>query len=106
MPTKRKTYTDGWEVGYSDRGRETVLHGTAPWTFWHWGDWAVYVGSTLLMGGVLLLFFFLFGIFIRWEVGPIVVPAASIPFTLNQGWMSSECYIPNVNKMNCEFWKE
>lgn len=75
--------------GYNKRSEETVLNGPGPWTYWRWGEWATYIGCTIpvILAGCLA--FWLLGVFIRWEVGPVAGAAVYIPYCSYSGSVQS-----------------
>lgn len=108
-------YNDGRKAGYKagrhDRGLETVEYHIIK--YWRWGEWFTYSIISLFTVVIIIFAFWIVGIFIRWEVGPIPHILSEYPFDseypfgkLNEGWESVYCHkgtSPHEYDVTCYF---
>jgi len=64
MRKPKLTAADHWQLGYDQRGHETVEY--APLTYWRWGEWFIYMITTI--GAAIITVLFLCGLtsYLNW----------------------------------------
>ncbi len=103
---RARTYEDG----FSDRDQQTV---NKSFEYWRWEEWLTYIGATAFITLLLLVcgsaLMWTGGVFIRWEVGPMIREASKQPYTnLNEGWSEFGCARANADEslLYCTFRKK
>lgn len=82
--TRQSQYDKGYAEGYAEANVKRVINSeVGPWEYWHWGEWAVYNIHTVAAILLTLLFIWLSGIYIRWQVAqpPLVYYYPGSPTT-------------------------